>query len=250
MTPYMPCPKNSDAHFGRFGDLGKGCFRCAVDFVIARFGGDPNCECRRSGGGSFCVECEVRAFDWNGDGDSPLQAFQAAIPPYRGLARYYAGLAGSFPVQLEEGIITYGQNRDLIVPRLLEEAKTDPLAFDAAMWMAAECVRYNLKVPAKIREWAYLAMTGQIARPPQRGKYPPALVDRNRAIVGLVKDVVRIIQIRATSADEDCGQGACHAVAEGLRLLRLQPNSYAAIKKIWRNRSDRAEIPAFLRIPQ
>lgn len=238
MSAYAPCD---------CGDANR-CFRCAIDFVVCRFGGDPNCECRKSAG-PFCIPCEVRADRWNDYSESALPAFQAANPPYWELARLYAGYAGSEIVARKEGIMTIGRNLEQGALRLLASARTDPLAFDAALFMVAECVRHDLKVPKPLREWAFYAMTGRIERPKMNGKYPPALNWRNKVIVGLVEDVMQICKIHATSSDEEGGESACKAVAEGLRLLRLQPDSYSAIRRIWRSRDKPLEEPVFLRTP-
>lgn len=244
---YQPCPNSGEedeGHVLRWGFFGIGCFRCAVDFVIARFGGDPNCECRAQAG-PFCVPCECRASDWN-DNESPLAIFQATLPPYRGLARLYAGMAGCLTVQREEGIFLVGKDKDAAALRLLASARTDPLAFDAALYLAADCLRIGSAVPKPLREWAFYAITGRIARPKQKGKYPAALIWRDEAIVSLVRDVIQVVGLKATAAGDSGGESACAAVAEGLRLIRLQPDSYTAIKRIWLNRGKLTKGPKFL----
>lgn len=172
--------------------------------------------------------------------------FQATLPPYRGLARLYAGYAGSRTVQLEEGMIGYARNKDQAALRLLASARTDPLAFDAALYLVADCVRYGFEIPKPIRGWAFYAITGQIERPRQKGKYPAALIERDAAIVGLVKDVIRLVGLHATGSGDSGGESACAAVAEGLRLLRLQPDSYTAIKRIWLSRNRPRKGPRFI----
>ena len=89
-------------------------------------------------------------------------------------------------------------------------------------------------------------MTGRIKRPPQNGKYPPALIDRDREVVFLIRDVVQIYGLHSTPSDEVGGHSACHAVAQGVRLLRLQPDSYPAIKRIWLGRAKERPEPEFL----
>lgn len=244
---YEPCPREGqdiEGHVLRWGGHGGGCFRCAVDFVIARFGGDPNCGCR-SQEGPFCVQCEVRADAWNDD-ESPLDIFQATMPPYRGLARLYAGMAGSWMVQLQEGIFSYHKSKEVAALRLLASARTDPLAYDAALFLVGDCVRYGMDVPKSLREWAFYAITGTIERPKQKGKYPAALIWRDQAIAGLVRDVIRMIGLKATSAGDTGGHSACAAVAEGLRLIGLQPDSYTAIKRIWLNKDKPKKGPIFI----
>ncbi len=244
---YEPCPKSGrdvEGHGLRWGPHGDGCFRCAVDFVLARFGGDPNCECRALAG-PFCIPCEARADSWNEDGDSPLGIFQATLPPYRGLARLYAGLAGCWTVQKESGIFSFHRSKEVAALRLLASARTDPLAFDAALFLVADCVRFSSEVPKPLREWAFYAITGQIERPRQKGKYPAALIWRDEAIVNLVQDVRRVVGLHATGSGDSGGESACAAVAEGLRLLRLQPDSYTAIKRIWLSRNRLRKGPRF-----
>lgn len=244
---YHPCPKSGkdeEGHVLRWGTLGEGCFRCAIDFVLARFGGDPDCNCRAQAG-PFCIPCEVRANRLNEDG-SPLSIFQATLPPYRGLVRLYAGMAGSWTVQREEGIFLLQKSTEVAALRLLAWTRTDPLAYDAALYLVADCVRFDFEIPKPLREWAFYAITGQIDRPKQKGKYPAALIWRDEAIVELVRDVMSLVGLHATGAGDLGGQSACAAVAEGLRLLRLQPDSYTAIKRIWLSRDKPKKGPRFI----
>ncbi|SEQ46307.1 hypothetical protein SAMN04488092_10777 [Thalassovita taeanensis] len=227
---------------GRF----KKCFRCAVDFVINRFGVDPNCDCRTMPG-PLCIRCECGGLEQD---CPPLPAFQAAEPPYSELASLYAGYAGSYTVQKAEGIFMFCSNTEKAALRLLASARTDPLAYDAAVYLLADCVRFNFDVPKPLREWGFFALTGQIKRPKQGGKYPPALIWRDQAIVSMINDVVQYFGLKATSAAVDGGESACKAVAEGLRLMRLQPDSYPTIKRIWQSRKKQKIVPIFIRPEQ
>jgi len=111
----------------------------------------------------------------------------------------------------------------------------------------AECVRSDVDIPDAIREWAFFAITGQIERPKLKGKYPPAHAWRDREIVGLVRDVRRIFWLKATAAGDEGGQSACAAVATALGRMRLQPDSYPTIRRIWRRRHKPTEEPSFTR---
>lgn len=129
--------------------------------------------------------------------------------------------------------------------RLLASSRTDPLAYDAALYLVADCIRFGFEVPKALREWAFYAITGQIERPKMKGKYPAALIWRDQAIVHLVKDVMHLVDLKATASGDTGGESACAAVAEGLRLIRLQPDSYTAIKRIWLNRDKPRKGPRF-----
>lgn len=220
-------------------------FRCAVHHVIWRFGIDPNCECRANDG-PLCVACEARGEREKGP-FSPLPAFQAAMPPYRELARGLSEIAG---VKLELVSSEPGKrfyrlvnDQEEAVVRVLMAADSDPLAYDVALWMAAERIRYNLPFPELLREWAFFAMTGQIERPKLRGKHLATLQWRNEMIVELVREVSCDFGLRPTAAGDDGGESACAAVAEALRLMRLQPHSYSAVRRIWQERDEPPRLP-------
>lgn len=226
------------------GDGEPGCFRCAVDFVIARLGIDPNCECRTADG-NLCVKCEVRGLDHEEDGDGPLQAFLNALPPYWDYIRSIAAVAGATVSQTEEGIFHFEKDRNKAALSLLASARTDPLAFDAARYFLAECIRYGQEVPKPLREWGYFAVTGQIERPKAKGKYSEVLIGRDQQIVRLAREVVELFALPPTSSREEHGGSACNAVAEGLRLVRFQPDSYASIKRIWLKRNKPRSEPTY-----
>jgi len=132
-------------------------------------------------------------------------------------------------------------------PRLLASSRTDPLAYDAAVYFLADCLRHGTNAPKVLREWGFLALTGEISRPRMKGKYPPALFWRDREIVNIIKEVVYRFRLDATSSKEDFGSSACNAVSEGLRLMKLQPDSYTAIKRVWQKRNLERCGPVFLR---
>jgi hypothetical protein len=193
------------------------------------------------------VKCEVRGTCDEEDGDGPLQAFLNALPPYRHYIRTSAALAGAEMTQTEEGIFRFERDRDKAATRLLAAARTDPLAYDAATFMLAECIRYGLKAPRPLREWGFFAITGQIERPKAKGKYPEVLIWRDQQIVRLVREVEEHFALPPTSSKEELGESACNAVAEGLRLVRLQPDSYASIKRIWLKRNKPEAEPVYRR---
>jgi hypothetical protein len=180
------------------------------------------------------VKCEVRGTCDEEDGDGPLQAFLNALPPYRHYIRTSAALAGAEMTQTEEGIFRFERDRDKAATRLLAAARTDPLAYDAATFMLAECIRYGLKAPRPLR-------------PKAKGKYPEVLIWRDQQIVRLVREVEEHFALPPTSSKEELGESACNAVAEGLRLVRLQPDSYASIKRIWLKRNKPEAEPVYRR---
>ncbi|WP_210526615.1 hypothetical protein [Rubellimicrobium arenae] len=181
------------------------------------------------------------------DGRELIVEFGKATPPYRSLTSLYAGIAGSRGDSIEHAIIMDTKDRERAAANLLQSAEHDPLAHDALLRIVADCAKYGRLVPEQMREWAFLALTGQLERPKQKGKYPFATIDRDRAISTLISEVVQWRGLKATSADEERGTSACHAVAEGLGLLRLQPDSYSAVKRVWTQRRRRRPNPSFLR---
>jgi len=229
----------------RWGPLGEGCFRCAVDFVLARFGGDPNCKCRAKDG-PFCETCIERADEWN-DYDSPIDDFLLADSPHNSLARYFSAILGNLEATLDYGMFFPNSDQGKAADCLLEAAQSDPFAFDIARQWASDCLRAGHEMPESLKHWAAQLLSGEISRPRAKGKNPVALMRRNAAIRELVRVTSALVGIPPTSADEESGASACHAVAEALRLLRLQPDSYASVKRIWTSRKDAApDLPSYL----
>jgi hypothetical protein len=180
------------------------------------------------------------------DDEPPFPAFEAAEPPYSELARLYSGYAGSWHVCREDGIILVGYSREQAGEKLIAGAESDALAFDAALWLVADAIRYGSELPKCLREWAFYALTGRIKRPKMKGKYPPALAWRDATIVSLCRDLCRNYGLKATSSHEDGGESACAALAEALRLMRLQLDSYASIRRIWLRRNKKSGLPEYL----
>ncbi|WP_125458993.1 hypothetical protein [Oceanicella actignis] len=189
------------------------------------------------------MNCEARAVSRF----SPLQAFEAAQPPYRDLARFLVDRAGRRIHRHESGIFVIETDLDEAARQLVEASRIDALAYDAALWMAAECIRYGKKVPEPLREWAFFAITGRTERPKMKGRYPYALAWRDAEIVELVREVSRIFNLPVTASGDGGGESACAAVAEALRLMRLQPDSYQQIRRIWKNRNNPRSMPKWAR---
>ncbi len=239
---YQPC-KCCDESIYPYREYGRGCFRCAVDWVIDLLRLDPNCECRKQEG-PFCVKCECNSIR-EGSFDTPLKAFLAAIPPYKGFVRDLASLTGVTFSKQGDGVLLMGQDRDFGAAELLKHVGTDPLAYDAAIYMLAECIRYDVEVPRPLREWGYWALLGEVKRPKPQKKPSIVFFERNKEIVGFTEGVITATGLPATSSKAELGQSACNAVAEALRLLRLQPDSYTSIRRIWDARHKAIPEPTY-----
>lgn len=127
--------------------------------------------------------------------------------------------------------------------RIVLASFDDPVAYDAALCLVAEYVKAGEPVPDPLRSWAYFVLTGKLERPKLKGKYPPALQWRDETIVELVREVSRTFDLPPTAAGDDGGESACGAVAEALRLMRLQPDSYQQVRRIWKNRNQPPKLP-------
>ncbi|WP_139279299.1 hypothetical protein [Roseovarius marisflavi] len=121
---------------------------------------------------------------------------------------------------------------------LIDEVETDPISFDAALHLVSEEIRLGKAVPYALRDWVADVLVGKLKRPKLNGKYKSATEKRDRLIVQLIKDVMEATNLSPTSGRREHGQSACNAVADGLQLSRLQPDSYESIIKIWGRRKD------------
>ncbi len=142
---YNPYPKrghDEEGHALGWGPLGQGCFRCAVDFVIDGFGGDPNCKCRSA----FSVSLAQQ-------GQAIGTMTKAHWIYFRQLCRHigaklYAGMAGSWSVQQENGMFLLHKSNEVAALRFLASARTDPIAYDAALYLVADWT-YPCSVPVR-----------------------------------------------------------------------------------------------------
>ena len=119
---------------------------------------------------------------------------------------------------------------------LARKVKLDPISYDAALHLVAKQIRIGCPIPEVLREWAADTMIGIAQRPKQKGAYPNATLFRDRLIFSLIKEIVSVTNLKATSAKRENGRSACNAVVDGMKLLRLQPDSYEMIIKIWLQR--------------
>ncbi len=222
MILYSPC--DCDAPY-------EGCYRCAVGYVINTMGGVDHCECIAQGN-PFCEKCGGRL---HSDFE---EAFARAAAPYDRLAKARAQSKGMVGQDRASGVTWFSQDKELAAADLIADVDDDPVSFDAALWFVAEQVRLGQVVPEPLREWGYKAIRGTIKRPAGQGKYIGATFWRDRLIVELLEDLVKEQKLRPTSADADKGLSACHAVAQAFQLLKLKPNSYQSIRRIWSRRKN------------
>lgn len=242
MPKYTPC------------DCGQpGCFECAVGLVIAELGFPLHCNCFSDARRPSCKnKCNRMHLDWR-------SAFDRCSPPYtewarRRLSQYGQVVARASPIKngVEQDVtelVRGGQEigtdesffvstrRDLetAAKRLADEVNSDPVSFEAGKQLIATCIRERVEIPESLRDWAVGMVLGVNARPIAKGKVKGATLARDKLIYRLVQDVVKFAVLLPTAGDRTDGRSACHAVAEGFRLLGLQPQSYETIVKIQQN---------------
>lgn len=230
------------------------CFACAVGFVIANLGFSPGCNCLLGNRRPCRNECQLMFANWQ-------RAFELSASPYRETAKRLARKVGTvvdrallvkegqqnMDVTTEvlagrshwsEGHISmrWKQDRDLAALQLSKEIESDPVSFDAAKFFVATIIREGGVVPISLREWTAGILTGKIERPKARGKLKGATIPRDKLIVELLLELLDSFALKPTASDRNNGLSACHAVAEGFRLLGLIPSSYETIVKIWEDR--------------
>lgn len=91
-------------------------------------------------------------------------------------------------------------------------------------------------MPAALRDWVSDVLIGKIKKPKSSGKIAGATRARDKLILNLLDMLVDDVGMNPTSNDREHGTSACHAIAEAFSLLRLQPDSYDSILKIWGRR--------------
>jgi len=145
-------------------------------------------------------------------------------------------LAGARPGTDKGHLAQYAQDVEKAAVELASEVRMDPISFDAALQLAAKQVRLGHPIPVALREWVADILAGSTERPKQNGKHPGSTLCRDQLIAKLIKDIAKLANLKPTSGKRERGESACNAVADGFRLLRLQPDSYESMIKIWRRR--------------
>jgi len=145
-------------------------------------------------------------------------------------------VSGALTGSNEGHFVQFAQDVEKAAIELASEVLLDPISFDAALHLVAKQIRLGHPIPDVLREWAADTIVGIIKRPKQKGKYTGATLCRDRLIVKLISDIVQTTNLKPTSSKRERGRSACNAVAEGLSLLRLQPDSHESIVKIWGRR--------------
>lgn len=229
------------------------CYNCAVELVIRELGWNPDCKCL-GGGRSFCKkECGPIFKNW-------AIAFAMSKASHSELALQRLNSRG---MTLQRSLLTIdGEELDVTnevvsealigsseghfvefahdvenaANELASEVQIDPISFDAGLHLVARQIRLGRPIPGALREWAADTIIGNTERPKQKGKYPNSTLWRDRLIVNLIKDIVDMTNLKPTSGERERGRSACNAVADGLSHLRLQPDSYESMIKIWRRR--------------
>lgn len=121
---------------------------------------------------------------------------------------------------------------------LIDEVEADPLAYDSARIAVGHIIETGGTFPLSARERAAALATGAIKRPKKRGKSVGATAARDRLLCHLINEVTEVMQMSPTSVAGKRGLSACAAVAEGLSLLGLQPDSQSKMEKIWLRRRE------------
>lgn len=118
----------------------------------------------------------------------------------------------------------------------IKEAETDRFAFAVLRYVSAKYVEGGLAPPPPIRFWLRDYLNGEIIEPARPRGRPPG--DYHHFIV---RQAVRLLVdagLQETRNDESRNkQTACDAVAKAMLQLRLAPNSYSKVKRIWMARS-------------
>lgn len=133
-------------------------------------------------------------------------------------------------------IVFFEQDTEKAASELAGQAVKDPVSYDAALYLAAKVIRERGKVPTALSKFVSDHLIGVASRPTPNGRYPNACLVRDILIIQLINDVMQVTGLKATSGQRSFGRSACNAVAEGIGILKLQPDNYETIIKIWGKR--------------
>ena len=120
---------------------------------------------------------------------------------------------------------------------LIDRVVDDALSFDAAKFAIGDIITSGEAFPEEVRKKVAAIVTGEIIRPKSKGKMVGATIARDKLILRLILEVKGTFKLDPTSSNRENGTSACHATAEGFRVLGLYPNSYSQMEKIWLKRN-------------
>ena len=120
-----------------------------------------------------------------------------------------------------------------LLRNLLEQSQTNADAFDALSIHAANYVENGGNIPLEVRQFIVRHLRGDLQRPKAVGA-PPQGTLLDELIYPVIVDLVAAHNLKPTHSEfKATGTSACAVVAQAMANLRLLPQGYSTIKRIY-----------------
>lgn len=121
--------------------------------------------------------------------------------------------------------------------RIVSDAVSDPDAFDALRYGAAQLIAIGQDMSPSIRFWVTKYLHGKIERP----LTGPGSKGKDGLHAEIFFMVSRLVELGLISTRNDASAplSACDAVADAIKVLGMKPNSYDRVKVIYREMKKR-----------
>ncbi len=116
---------------------------------------------------------------------------------------------------------------------LIEDAKTDKIAFDALGLVASELVGAGRELDWPLKRWAMGVLRGDISRPSRQGGFKGETFYSDIAIRNVIVEVAKLGFHPTRGEQTSTNDSACDIVAAAMVKMRKRPQSYAHIKDIF-----------------
>jgi hypothetical protein len=122
---------------------------------------------------------------------------------------------------------------EALLAELIDTAGTDPIRFEALRLHGANLIDDGTWPVPALRGFIVAVLRDAVRAPVKPGR-SPEIRARNILIAAVIQDVVDEYGLTPMRNEgPSAGQSACDAVAEAMRSMRLRPNSYDRIRKLW-----------------
>ena len=120
-----------------------------------------------------------------------------------------------------------------LLRNLLEQSQTNADAFDVLSIHAANYVENGGNIPLEVRQFIVRQLRGDLQRPKTVGA-PPQGTLLDELIYPVIVDLIEAHNLKPTHSESKAtGTSACAVVAQAMANLRLLPQGYSTIKRIY-----------------
>ena len=119
------------------------------------------------------------------------------------------------------------------IGELLKSASDSVGSFDAAIEWSTDILRSGVPVPAELACFAADVLEGKAQRPKRRGRTRNGHLYQEAIIYEAIKIAISHGLSETRNDGSSHRESACDVVADALKRLKLKPETYGAVKKIW-----------------